>query len=102
MTQDAQVPALLDRPPSYLGRSTPRICRARMFGVRAWLTVSVNNAEWQRRERVGLGALTRWDVLDGLLGLPLGLPVPITALTPHERQLLSRLPDGVVEHRRDV
>jgi hypothetical protein len=70
-----------------------------MFGVRAWLTVSVNNAERQRRERVELGALTRLDVLDGLLGLPLGLPVPLEALTPHERQLVSHLPDGVVEHR---
>ena len=73
-----------------------------MFGVRAWLTVSVNNAEWWRRERVGPHALTRLEVLDGLLGLPLGLPVPLQALTTHERQIVSRLPDGVAEQRRDV
>jgi hypothetical protein len=73
-----------------------------MFGVRAWLTVSVNNAEWRRRERVGPHALTRLEVLDGLLGLPLGLPVPLQALTTHERRLVSSLPDGVAEQHGDV
>jgi hypothetical protein len=73
-----------------------------MFGVSAWLSVSVNNAEWRRRECVGLGALTGLDVLDGLLGLPLGLPVPLQALTTNERQLVSRLPNGVVEQCGDV
>jgi hypothetical protein len=67
-----------------------------MFGVTAWLSVSVNASEWRRRERYGLGALTGLDVLDGLLGLPLGLPVATEALTARERQLVSRLPRSVV------
>ena len=29
-----------------------------MFGVTAWLTISINASEWRRRERYGLGALT--------------------------------------------
>lgn len=73
----------------------------KMFGVRAWLTVAVNNAEWRRREQAGFNALTRLEVLEGLLGLPLGLPVSRQALTTHEHQLVSRLPHGVVEQRGD-
>lgn len=73
-----------------------------MFGARAWLTASVNNAEWRRRERVGLNALTRLDVLDSLLGLPLGLPVPLQGLTRHERRIVSRLPPGVVDRPGDL
>jgi hypothetical protein len=72
-----------------------------MFGVTAWLTVAVNIAEWQRRHQAGLNALTRLEVLEGLLGLPLGLPVSLQALTTHEHQLVSHLPHGVVEQRGD-
>lgn len=67
--------------------------------VSAWLTLSVNNAKWRPRERVGLGAVTGLDLLDGLLGLPLGLPVPVEVLTTPERQLVCHLPHGVVEQR---
>jgi hypothetical protein len=73
-----------------------------MFGARAWLTASVNHAEWRRRERAGLNALTRLDVLDGLLGLPLGLPVPVQGLTTHERRIVSQLPPGVVDQPGDL
>ncbi|MDQ3900722.1 MAG: hypothetical protein M3319_09860 [Actinomycetota bacterium] len=102
MTRETQLATLTTAPPDCQGWSKLRICRVRMFGVRAWLTASVNNAEWRRRERVGLDAMTRVDVLDGLLGLPLGLPVPLYALTTHERQLVSQLPPGVVDQPGDL
>jgi hypothetical protein len=96
-----QVAALVRTPPGCHGRSKLRTCQVRMFGVTAWLTVAVNNAEWWRREQAGLNALTRLEVLEGLLGLPLDLPVSRQVLTTHEHQLVSRLSHGVVEQRGD-
>ena len=97
MTQFAQLAALTEKLPDQLAEPRLRAGRVRLFGVTAWLALSVNDDEWRRRERAGLDGLTRLDVLDGLLGLPLGMPVRVDSMTIHERRLVSRLPDGVVE-----
>lgn len=46
--------------------------------------------------------MTGLDVLDGLLGLPLGLPVPTEVLTAPERRLVSRLPRSIVVNCGDA
>ena len=102
MIRGAQVAALVEGLPDWRFRAKHRFRPVRMFGVTAWLTVSINASESRRRERYGLGALTSLDVLDGLLGLPLGLPVPTEALTARERRLVSRLPHSVVVNCADA
>jgi hypothetical protein len=79
-----------------------RTGRVQVLGVRAWVAAAVNDAEWQRRERAGLGGLTGLDVLDGLLGLPLNVPIPVQALTGRERRLVQRLSPGVVDQHDGV
>jgi hypothetical protein len=101
MTRLAEVAAFVGKLPFPPG-SGLRFAQVRMFGVRAGVVVSVNDGEWRRRERVGLGGVTGLDVLDGLLGLPLGVPVAVQALTGRERRLVNRLPEGVVEQRDGV
>jgi hypothetical protein len=100
--RDTQIAALGRELPDCRLRDEHRFCPVRMFGVTAWLTVSINTSEWRRRERYGLGALTGLEVLDGLLGLPLGLPVPTEALTARERQLVRRVPHSVVVQCADA
>ena len=102
MTRVAQVAALAEELPGQLLGSRLRISQVRLFGVTAWLALSVNNDEWRRREYVGLGGLTGLDVLDGLLGFPLGMPVRVDAITRRERRLVNRLPVGVVEQHGAV
>lgn len=74
-----------------------RISSVRIFNTRALLTLRINEPERRRREQLGLGALTRLDTLNGLLGLPLDLPVAMADLTARERKLVDRLAYGVVE-----
>lgn len=99
MTQLAHVAALAEKLPGQLVGSRLRAGRVRLFGVKAWLALSVNDDEWRRREGAGLDGVTGLDVLDVLLGLPLGMSVRVDAMTTRERRLVSRLPDGVVEQR---
>lgn len=83
----------------YVNDPNIRALPVRIFGSRAHLVVGINDAERDRRDRAGLGALTDLATLDGLLNLPLGLPVDIAGLTDAERRLVARLPDSIVEHR---
>lgn len=77
----------------------PTVVSARILAGLASLTVVVNQAEWQRRAETGCTAVVRLDVLDALLGLPVGLPITVTDLTVRERRVIDRLPNSVVEHR---
>ncbi|WP_175084423.1 hypothetical protein [Candidatus Frankia nodulisporulans] len=53
--------------------------------------------ETARRARVGLGAVTDVPLLEALLGLPHGLPVPVAGLSDRERRALDVAPAGCVE-----
>ncbi|WP_163554526.1 hypothetical protein [Candidatus Frankia alpina] len=67
-----------------------------VLGVEALVCFEPGMEEIDRRERVGLGAATDIDVLDLLLGLPLGVPVvtggsEIEVLVPPEPHRSGRL-----------
>lgn len=71
--------------------------RVKVRGV--WCTVAyrLDVREHHRRRAAGLGAVTTLGWLDVLLGLPVGLPVPVAPLTPTERRIIPRLPAGCVK-----
>jgi hypothetical protein len=70
----------------------------RVFGVTAGVAYVPDRVEIARRDAVGLGALTQRDVLEFLMGLPVGLPVASEDLCERERRLLAHTPHGAVEN----
>lgn len=92
MATTATIPAGLGCPPGRVG-----CVQARMDLMGAWPVVcyEVDAAEDARRRAAGGGAVPeQWaaDVLDLLLGLPVGMPVPVGSLTDRERWSLDRCP----------
>ncbi|MEV6427227.1 hypothetical protein [Nocardia sp. NPDC051463] len=69
----------------------------RMLDVTAGVAYLPNVDEVARRAALGLGAVTQMDLLDALMGLPAGLPVPVGDLTDRERRIIRRAPAGVVD-----
>ena len=69
---------------------------ARVSGVRGDAVLSVEAAEHYRRRRLGLGALADLALLNVLMDLPLGLPVPSTDLPASAREVLASAPPGVI------
>jgi hypothetical protein len=67
-----------------------------IMGIKALVCYRMDAAEDTRRRRMSAGPIVSADVLDLLLGLPLGLPVPVAALTRQERGRLARAPHGAV------
>jgi len=67
-----------------------------VLGTRAVLRFRLDLVEDDRRRRAHSGAIRSPEVLDLLLGLPVGVPVPIGSLTPSERSALRVAPPGVV------
>lgn len=63
----------------------------------ATLSVRVDPVEHQRRQLVGLGGIGSPAVLDLLMQLPVGLPVPVGVLQDRDRRCLRRLQPGIVE-----
>ncbi|WP_146087493.1 hypothetical protein [Thermomonospora echinospora] len=70
--------------------------RVRLQGTHAVLTYGLDRSEVERRRLVGLGAVTSPGALRLLLGLPIGVPVPMTRLGRGERAALRSAPRGVV------
>ncbi|MFD0413729.1 hypothetical protein [Streptomyces sp. NPDC127108] len=66
-------------------------------GVKAVLAVRLNSAEVGRRAREGVAPLLDMSVLDTLMQLPAGLPVPVESLTAREQMRLRRCPKNTVE-----
>ncbi|GAA0896838.1 MULTISPECIES: hypothetical protein [Streptomyces violaceusniger group] len=66
------------------------------FGV-AELQLDIDDAEHDRRHAAGLGVATGhgFGGLDVLMALPHGLPVPLEALTDHQRAYIHRAPAGI-------
>ena len=74
-----------------------RVALVRVLGRSAAVMYRPDAGEFRRRHEVDLGAVTRMDHLELLLGLPHGCAVPCASLTGHERNLLRSLPAGSVE-----
>ncbi|MEV1026679.1 hypothetical protein [Streptomyces sp. NPDC050264] len=75
------------------------VVEVRARGVQTVLAVRLNTAEVERRQREGMAPLLDIAVLDGLMQLPAGLPVPASSLSPLERKLLRQCPAGAVQWR---
>jgi hypothetical protein len=67
-----------------------------IMGVSALVRYRLDEHEVARRADSRLGALSSPDVLNLLLDLPLGLPVPVASLTTWERSALRGMPRGAV------
>jgi hypothetical protein len=80
-------------------------CRSglvRMFGSVAGVVYRTDEAEVARRRVQKVEPLIELDVLDGLMGLPVGVPVAVVDLTERECARLRRIPHGAVEHDGDL
>ncbi len=84
-----------------LGLSDTETAEVRARGVDATIVYRPDREECQRRQDVGLEAVTRLDQLDLLMQLPTGLPVPSGSLSPSARRAVRRLPAGCVEQTTD-
>ncbi|KAA8890592.1 hypothetical protein F3087_04815 [Nocardia colli] len=69
----------------------------RVFNTTVGVAYLPNAAEITRRQASGLAAVTQMDLLDVLMGLPIGLPIAVKDLTGRERRLLRRAPAGIVD-----
>jgi hypothetical protein len=67
-----------------------------MLDTRVLLGYRVDHAEHERRSGLGLGALVATGHLELMLGLPVGMPVPVASLTNLERHRLRKVPAGAV------
>lgn len=61
-----------------------------VLGAEALICYRLDGSEHARRQRMGAGAFTSAEVLELLLGLPVGAPIPMTSLTCREREALTR------------
>jgi len=71
------------------------VTRARLLGTWAWIAYRADGTETRRRDRFALGAVPGWDLLDTLMELPAGLPVPMAALDRPARRRVAGAPPGV-------
>jgi hypothetical protein len=94
MTAAAALVQLLGYAPQP-ARDDIHVTRARVLETSAWIAFRHDRHEAARREDHGLGAVLAWDLLDTLMDLPAGLPVPITALTRPARQRVCTAAPGV-------
>jgi hypothetical protein len=76
-------------------RDDVQVTRAQVLDTSAWIAFHYDRSEAGRRAACGLGPVLGWDLLDTLMDLPAGLPVPAGALTRPARRRVSRAPAGV-------
>lgn len=69
------------------------------FGTLAGVAYQPDQAEVARRRAHGVGSFTEIEILDALMGLPIGLSISWNELTNAERSLLDRAPSGAIERR---
>ncbi|MEU4419287.1 hypothetical protein AB0F81_01575 [Actinoplanes sp. NPDC024001] len=72
------------------------ISRVRMFGVRGWVAYRPDQEQLRVRQEHGIVPVLALDLLDTLMGLPLGQPIAVQSVAPAGRRRLRRLPDGAV------
>jgi hypothetical protein len=70
-----------------------------VMGAEALVCYRLDDGEAARRHRSRAGSLCSADVLELLLGLPIGMPVPVTSLTRRETAALKLAPPGAVSVR---
>jgi hypothetical protein len=73
-----------------------QVARARVIGTSAWIAFRGDHPEMARRSTCGLGEVLAWDLLDTLMELPAGLPVPASVLSAPARRRVHAAPAGVV------
>jgi hypothetical protein len=66
-------------------------------GVSAVLAYRIDQGEHIRRRDAGMVAVTRLDWLHAMLGLPVGMPVRLDALSSCYQQIVDELPPGCVQ-----
>lgn len=76
-------------------RDDVQVTRAQVLDTWAWIAFRYDRPEAARRAACGLGPVLAWDLLDTLMELPAGLPVPAAALTQPARRRVCRAPVGV-------
>lgn len=76
-------------------RDDVHVTGVRVLDTLAWIAFRRDQGEIDRRAANGLGAVPGWDLLDTLMDLPAGLPVPLAALTRPARRRVIRAPAGV-------
>jgi hypothetical protein len=76
-------------------RDDVRVARARVLDTSAWIAFRHDRREASRREGYGLGAVLAWDLLETLMDLPAGLPVPVAALSGAARRRVAAADPGV-------
>lgn len=69
----------------------------RLFGSTVGVVYEPDEVEVARRASEQPEAITRLDLLDGLMTLPVGMRVAIADLTDAQRTMLRRIPRGAVE-----
>ncbi|MFI6004956.1 hypothetical protein ACIA98_31890 [Streptomyces sp. NPDC051366] len=69
------------------------------FGTEAVVAYRYDERERERRAADGMPPLTRPDVLNLLMALPLGEPVSASSLSERERRVLKSLPKGAAVRR---
>ena len=72
-----------------------QVARAVVLDTSAWIAFRCDRSEAGRRAACGLGPVLAWDLLDTLMDLPIGLPVPAAALTRAARRRVCRAPAGI-------
>jgi hypothetical protein len=76
-------------------RDDVQVTRALVLDTSAWVVFRYDRSEAGRRAACGLGPVLAWDLLDTLMDLPAGLPVPADDLTQAARGRVCRAPAGV-------
>jgi hypothetical protein len=76
-------------------REDVQVTRVRALGTWAWIAYQADRRETQRRETFALGAVLGWDLLDTLMDLPAGLPVPLATLDQPTRRRVAGAAPGV-------
>jgi hypothetical protein len=77
-------------------RDDVQVTRALVLDTCVWIVFRYDRSEAGRRAACGLGAVLGWDLLDTLMDLPAGLPVPAAALARAARRRVFGAPTGVV------
>lgn len=70
------------------------------LGTEALFFYRMDTAEHERRASVGAARLDRMHPLETLMSLPVGLPVPLSALAQRERRAVRTLPAGAADRDR--
>jgi hypothetical protein len=70
--------------------------RARVLGSNAWIAYRRDDPQHEYRTRYRVPPILELDVLNTLMSLPVGLPVPLQAMSRVDRVRLRRAPVGAV------